>query len=230
MNYKLDKDQIVKNFLPKIKIIALNLMSNLPKNVQLDDLIQEGVIGLLQAYERYDPSHGASFYTYALTRIKGAMLDYLRKIDWLPKELRHLIKEYETYIYDKNHEYISDEQIIKDMNISSDDLSKIKVSISKSQILELDSYITDNNSDFPVNNYTEKDDPEVKAYEEILKESLQTAVEKLKEKEKVLLSLYYEKNLTFKEIGEVLGVSESRISQIHSAVLIKLKKLVGGDE
>ncbi|MFA6639860.1 MAG: sigma-70 family RNA polymerase sigma factor, partial [Defluviitoga tunisiensis] len=99
MKYNIDEEQLVLDYLPKIKYIALNLKSTLPKNVELDDLIQEGIIGLLQSYRKYDPEKGASFNTFAMKRIKGSMLDYLRKIDWLPKETRSLIKKYEDLVY-----------------------------------------------------------------------------------------------------------------------------------
>lgn len=223
--YKMDKDQLVKNFLPKIKAIAINLLNTLPKSVDLDDLIQEGVIGLLQSYERYDPTNGATFYTYALTRIKGSMLDYLRKIDWLPKEIRHLIKKYEEFIYNHQENNFTDEEIAKEMGVEITDIQKIKYSINKSQILELDNYLLNIGEDFIEAKEKEyENDPEINAYKEILENELKEKIKTLKEKEQLILSLYYEKELTFKEIGKVIGVSESRISQIHSSILIKLKK------
>lgn len=230
--YKMDKDQIVRNFLPKIKAIAINLLNTLPKSVDLEDLIQEGVIGLLQSYDRYDPTHGATFYTYALTRIRGAMLDYLRKIDWLPKEVRHLIKKYEDFIYKNQDENFTDEEIAKKLDISLSDIQKIKYSINKSQILELDNYLLNIGEDFiETKEKNNENDPEIRAYKEILEKELQKQIETLKEKEQLILSLYYEKELTFKEIGEVIGVSESRISQIHSSIIIKLKKKMNqGDD
>ncbi|MDN5342274.1 MAG: polymerase sigma factor FliA [Oceanotoga sp.] len=223
MNYRLDKDQVVKNFLPKIKVIALNLMTNLPKSVELDDLIQEGVIGLLQSYERYDPKHGATFYTYAMTRIRGAMLDYLRKIDWLPKEVRHLVKKYEEFLVNNSDSFYSDEEIQEKLNISKEELNKIKFSIKKSQILDLDMYILNHGEESIDLEKNDENDPEIIAYKEMLKDELEENIKKLKEKEQLILSLYYEKGLTFKEIGEIIGVSESRISQIHSSIIIKLK-------
>lgn len=230
--YKMDKDQIVRNFLPKIKAIAINLLNTLPKSVDLDDLIQEGVIGLLQSYERYDPTHGATFYTYALTRIKGSMLDYLRKIDWLPKEIRHLIKKYEDFVYKHQDENFTDEEIAKELDVEFSDIQKIKYSINKSQILELDNYLLNIGEDFiEAKERNNEDDPEISAYKEIMENQLKEQIKTLKEKEQLVLSLYYEKELTFKEIGEVIGVSESRISQIHSSIIIKLKKKMNqGDD
>jgi RNA polymerase sigma factor for flagellar operon FliA len=228
----MDKDQIVRNFLPKIKAIAINLLNTLPKSVDLDDLIQEGVIGLLQSYERYDPTHGATFYTYALTRIKGSMLDYLRKIDWLPKEIRHLIKKYEDFVYKHQDENFTDEEIAKELDVEFSDIQKIKYSINKSQILELDNYLLNIGEDFiEAKERNNEDDPEISAYKEIMENQLKEQIKTLKEKEQLVLSLYYEKELTFKEIGEVIGVSESRISQIHSSIIIKLKKKMNqGDD
>jgi RNA polymerase sigma factor for flagellar operon FliA len=177
--YKMDKDQIVRNFLPKIKAIAINLLNTLPKSVDLDDLIQEGVIGLLQSYERYDPTQGATFYTYALTRIKGSMLDYLRKIDWLPKEIRHLIKKYEEFVYKHQDENFTDEEIAKELEVELTDIQKIKYSINKSQILELDNYLLNIGEDFiEAKEKNNENDPEISAYKEILENELKEQIKK----------------------------------------------------
>jgi len=227
MKYNIDEEQLVLDYLPKIKYIALNLKSTLPKNVELDDLIQEGIIGLLQSYRKYDPEKGASFNTFAMKRIKGSMLDYLRKIDWLPKETRSLIKKYEDLVYEVGEEeYFDDKLIAERLNIEENDVDKIKFSISKRQILQLDSYFFDSEE---VNWSIEEDDsndPEVIAYKEIFKDKLKDCIEKLSQREQLILSLYYDNNLTFREIGEILDLSESRISQVHSQILIKLKKMV----
>lgn len=231
MKYKMDADQVVKNFLPKIKMIALNLISGLPSSVELDDLIQEGVIGLLQAYGRYDAHNesGAQFYTYAMRRIKGAMFDYLRKIDWLPKEIRHLLKNYETLI-STSDEFLTDKEIKEKLKITQKELNKIKLFLRKSQILKLDYYFTEDSDEYMFDGTSEEYDPEVIAYKSILKDKLKEKIDNLKEKEKLLLSLYYEKGLTFKEIGKIMNVSESRISQIHSKLLIILRQQLKGDE
>ncbi|HOB15869.1 MAG TPA: FliA/WhiG family RNA polymerase sigma factor [Defluviitoga sp.] len=227
MKYNFDEEQLVLDYLPKIKYMALNLKSTLPKNVELDDLIQEGIIGLLQSYRKFDPKKGASFNTYATKRIKGAMIDYLRKIDWLPKETRSLIKKYEDLVYECGEdEYLDDKMIAEKLNIDENDVDKIKFSIAKRQILQLDGYFFDNDEG---NWYVEKDesnDPEVIAYKEIFKEKLKSCIEQLPQREQLILSLYYDDNLTFREIGEILEISESRVSQIHSQILIKLKKMI----
>ncbi|HQO13283.1 MAG TPA: sigma-70 family RNA polymerase sigma factor, partial [Petrotogaceae bacterium] len=183
-------------------------------------------------YDRYDPSMGANFYTYGMNRIRGAMLDYLRRIDWLPKELRHLIKGYENFMADNPDKHFTDEEIMDYLKISHDDFQKLKFSVRKSQILELDAYLTDKSYEEGMERAIadDADDPEVNAYKEILNEKLKEAVEELSEKDQLILSLYYEKGLTFREIGEVIGVSESRISQIHTAIIARLKRSLKGDE
>ncbi|GAB6189428.1 FliA/WhiG family RNA polymerase sigma factor [Marinitoga arctica] len=224
----INKDDIIKNFLPKIKYIALNLLSTLPKNVELDDLIQEGIIGLLQSLEKYNPSKGVSFYSFAVKRIKGAMLDYLRKIDWLPKDLRHKIKKMEEIIAEQSiDDNLSDEELANLLQISKKDLKKLKSELHRSQILSLDSFLL-NNNEINVEANIEENDPEILAYKDILKSELKKAILSLNEREQLILSLYYEKELTFKEIGKILDISESRVSQIHSALIIKLKKKLGG--
>ncbi|MBM7559038.1 FliA/WhiG family RNA polymerase sigma factor [Marinitoga litoralis] len=229
MRKNINKDDIIKNFLPKIKYIALNLLSTLPKNVELDDLIQEGIIGLMQSLDKYDPSKGVTFYSFAVKRIKGAMLDYLRKIDWLPKDLRHKIKKMEEIIDEQGlDDNISDEEISEKLEISIDDVKKLKAELHRSQILSLDSYLLSNN-EMNVASINDENDPEILAYKELLKNELIKAISSLNEREQLILSLYYEKELTFKEIGKILDISESRISQIHSSIITKLKKLLGGD-
>lgn len=231
MKYQINEEQLVKEFIPKIKIIALNLKSTLPKNVELDDLIQEGIIGLIQSYRRFKPEKGVSFYTYALKRIKGAMLDYLRKIDWLPKETRSLVKKYEDLVYEsKEDEYLDDDFIAKKLHIDLGDLNKIKFSISKRQILNLDDYFSSDEEEPWSEENEEENDPEVVAYKEIFKEKLKKSISMLTDREKLILSLYYDEGLTFKEIGKVLEITESRVSQLHSSIIIKLKKKVMGSE
>jgi len=231
MKYKINEEQLVMEFLPKIKIIALNLKTTLPKNIDLEDLIQEGIIGLLQSYKRYNPEKGTSFYTYALKRIKGSMYDYLRRIDWLPKEIRSLVKKYEDLIYEcKDNEYIDDNSVAEKLRIEKHDVDKIKFSLSKRQILQLDEYFLNNDEDNWVEATQEENDPEILAYKDILHDKLKESIDKLKEREKLILSLYYNEGLTFKEIGSVLEISESRVSQLHSVILVKLKKMIQGSE
>lgn len=225
----INKDDIIKNFLPKIKYIALNLLSTLPKNVELDDLIQEGIIGLLQSLEKYNPQKGVTFYTFAVKRIRGAMLDYLRKIDWLPKDLRHKIKKMEEILAEQNiDDYISDEELSEMLNISKKEVKKLKAELHRSQILSLDSFLIGTN-ELNIEISNEENDPEILAYKDLLKNELKKAILSLNEKEQLILSLYYEKELTFKEIGKILDISESRVSQIHSSIISKLKKKLGGD-
>ncbi|SHE88394.1 RNA polymerase, sigma 28 subunit, SigD/FliA/WhiG [Marinitoga hydrogenitolerans DSM 16785] len=225
----INKDDIIKNFLPKIKYIALNLLHSLPKNVELDDLIQEGIIGLLQSLEKYNPQKGVTFYSFAIKRIKGAMLDYLRKIDWLPKDLRHKIKKMEEILAKQNiDDYISDEELANILDITKKDVKKLKAELHRSQILSLDSFLLTNN-EINIKSDINENDPEILAYKDILKTELKKAILSLNEREQLIVSLYYEKDLTFKEIGKILDISESRVSQIHSSIIIKLKKKLGGD-
>jgi len=231
MKYKIDEEQLVMEFLPKIKIIALNLKTTLPKNIEVEDLIQEGIIGLLQSYKRYNPNKGTAFYTYALKRIKGSMFDYLRRIDWLPKDIRSLVKRYEDLIYEsKDNEYIDDNAVAEKLDIDKNDVDKIKFSLSKRQILQLDEYFLNNEEEEWLSDTQEENDPEILAYKDILQEKLKESIEKLEEREKLILSLYYNEGLTFKEIGSILEISESRVSQLHSVILVKLKKMLQGSE
>ncbi|WP_240739188.1 sigma-70 family RNA polymerase sigma factor [Marinitoga lauensis] len=157
------------------------------------------------------------------------MLDYLRKIDWLPKDLRHKIKKMEEILAEQNiDDYIDDKELAKILEISEKDVKKLKAELHRSHILSLDSFLITNN-EINIESDSAENDPEILAYKDMLKNELKKAILSLNEREQLILSLYYEKEMTFKEIGKILDISESRVSQIHSSIIIKLKKKLGGD-
>ncbi|MGC8820879.1 MAG: FliA/WhiG family RNA polymerase sigma factor [Fervidobacterium sp.] len=230
----MDKENIVKQYLPLIVRIARDLKVNLPYNVELDDLIQEGVIALLQAVEKYDPRHGATFKTFAYTRIKGAMLDYLRRIDYLPKNVRQDIKRLDREIlnfYDEYNRFPSYDEMAERLGMSSEDVKEIYSELALKQYLNLDQYLFESEeiSYAPIEVKSEENVKE-NAWKSILYEQLIEAINKLDDKEKMMLSMRYEHELSLKEIAEVFGVTESRVSQIITGVLSKLRKMLRGDE
>lgn len=229
-----DKDSIVKQYLPMVAKMARELKTNLPYNVEIDDLIQEGVIALLQAVDKYDPRYGATFKTFVYTRIKGAMLDYLRKLDYLPKNVRQDIKRLDKELvtfYEQNQRLPTFEELANILGIDVESVKDIYNELSLKQYLNLDQYLFDfdDNSYAPLEVRSDEDVKE-KAWKSILYEQLIEAINKLSEKEKMLLSMRFEYDLSLKEIAEVFGVTESRISQLLSAVLGKLRKSLRGDE
>ncbi|ANQ54325.1 RNA polymerase sigma70 [Thermosipho sp. 1063] len=224
----IDKDKIVLEYLPYVRRIAYDLKKNLPHNVEVDDLIQEGLIGLLQAVERFDPKKGSKLRSYLLTRVKGAMYDYLRKIDWMPKNLRHEVKIVENAISktENSGSKIDFEELSKLTNLPLENVRRAYNEMVRKQFLMLDDYLIE---DIEIKETISSDDnPEENALKEIIKEELIKAISKLSEKEQLVLSLRYEQELSLKEIGKVLDLTESRVSQILSSTILKLKKMLGG--
>ncbi|KAF2959627.1 MULTISPECIES: FliA/WhiG family RNA polymerase sigma factor [unclassified Thermotoga] len=211
---------MIRSLLPFIKRIAEDLVQTLPPNVEVDDLIQEGIVAALSSLERYDPSK-ASFTTFIMKRVKGAMYDYLRKIDWMPRNLRKNVKMIEKAIYE-SEEFPSDEEIAKRTGLELKEVVRTRNEMMRKQLLMIDAM-----EDEIV---LKTEGPDENAYRELLVEEMRKAIEKLSDKEKLVLSLRFEKDLSLKEIAKVLDVSESRVSQIISKSLLKIKKEVMGDD
>ncbi len=223
-----NREKIVEEFLPIIKRLAMDLKRSLPQNVELDDLIQEGALALLAALDRYDPRKG-SLKTFVMKRIKGAMLDYLRKLDWIPRNLRKHMKEIESAMIEleSKGENINDEALARETGMDVETVRSVKNEMVRRQLLMLDAYLLD--MDEPIlESVSSSDDPAKEAYKEMLMNALKEAINRLNERERLVLSLRFERELSLKEIGKVLGVSESRVSQIISVALAKLKRDLEG--
>ena len=220
----MDKEKVVREYLPVIKRLALDLKRSLPPNVEVDDLIQEGVLALLSSLERYDPKKG-SLHGYVMARIKGAMLDYLRKIDWLPRNLRKHIKEVENAMIELETEgkEITDEEIAEKTGLDVETVRSVRSEMMRKQLLMLDSYLL--GTDETILEGVPSDyNPEEEVMKEELINLVKEAINRLSDREKLVLSLRFEKELSLKEIGAVLGVSESRVSQIISVSLAKIRR------
>lgn len=225
-----DKEKLIKEYMPLIIRLARDLKVTLPLNVELDDLIQEGLIALLQTIEKYNPRMGASFKTYAYTRIRGAMLDYLRKLDFLPKTVRQDMKKLEASIlkfHDENGRFPTFEELADVLGLSVEEVKSLYSELQIKQFLSLDSYFIDaksgETSEFQI---ASGDDVRENVRKELLYEKLRESINKLSEREKILLSLRFEHELSLKEIAEVLDVTESRVSQLLTVVLSKLRKML----
>ena len=220
----MDKEKVVKEYLPVIKRLALDLKRSLPPNVEVDDLIQEGVLALLSSLERYDPKKGP-LHGYVMTRIKGAMLDYLRKLDWLPRNLRKHMKEVESAMIELETEgkEITDEEIAERTGLDVKTVRSVRNEMMRKQLLMLDSYLL--GTDETILEGVPSDyNPEEEVMKEELINLVKEAINRLSDREKLILSLRFEKELSLKEIGAVLGVSESRVSQIISVSLAKIRR------
>lgn len=228
-----EKEKILNELLPFIKYTAYRLSWRLPPQLTVDDLISVGVIGLLDAIERYDPSKQANIKTFAEYRIRGAMLDELRAADWTPKHLQkkiNTIKNAYSELQQKLGRQPTEEEVADELEIEIGELQSLLEKAHRSISISLDeiSSKVDDRGDgnYDIHEHL-SDDTSLNPLEllerEDAKEHLKRAIESLPEREKLILSLYYWEELTFKEIGAVLNVSESRVSQLHSQALLRLK-------
>jgi len=226
------RDALILNYSPLVKYVAGRISSNLPRNVETADLISYGVFGLIDAIDRYDTERGIKFETYAIARIKGAILDELRSLDWVPRSVRSRAREIEkTYIVLENRlrRLPSDAEVAAEMGISERELQALFTKLSYTSVVSFDELWTSNgDSDGRPHVYaTIKDeaaDDPVTTFEAVeLKQILATAIDRLPEREKTVVALYYYEGLTLKEIGVILGVTESRVSQLHTKAVLRLR-------
>ncbi len=227
IQYQDRKRKAIEQLLPRVKSVALNLMTTLPRNVELNDLVQEGVIALLQSFDRYDPTKGATFFTFSMKRVKGAMYDYLRKIDWLPRTTRQQVKTVERAMVELEGELGKTPSISEISDRSGMTVEEVETTfneISRGQILHLDEHTNMDEEEFIDFIPSKEDSPDEHLVRSELKTALYEEIRSLSEREQLILSLYYVEELTFKEIGSILGVSESRISQLHTIIIAKLRQ------
>ena len=230
----LAKEQLVSKYAPLVKRIAFHLMARLPASVEVDDLVQNGMIGLLDAIGRYEEGLGAQFETYAVQRIRGAMLDGLRDNDWLPRGARREMRRVEAAIHKLEHEngrQPSESELAKALEMNLADYQKLLLEARGHQLVYLED-LTDGQGD----DYLERHgaiagfDPLALLEEEGTRIALVNAIEALPEREKMMMALYYEQDLNLREIGEVLGVTESRVCQLHTQAIARLRVAVAGND
>ena len=219
-------DELIEQYAPLVKRIAHHLMARLPATVLLDDLIQSGMIGLLEAAKRYDASKGASFETYAGIRIRGSIIDEVRRGDWTPRSVHRnsrRVSEAMQQIEARTGRDASDSDVAKEMGISVADYHNLLKDSLDSRLFSFEEMI--NPQDEGPGEHFANDDPGPNKHFEqgAFLGALSEAIEKLPEREKLVLALYYDEELNLKEIGQILGVSESRVSQIHSQAALRLR-------
>ena len=214
------RDQLVEHYLPLVNIIAGRIAISLPSHVDRDDLISSGFFGLMDAVERYDYERKNKFETYAGVRIRGAMLDYLRSKDWLPTSLRQKIRNYEKTLSRLEGELgrnATDEEIAEALGIEVEGLQKLITQMNVATIIPLEEYLR---TDSPA---SMEDGPVEHAEWTEVKETLAAAIEKLPEKERIVVGLYYYDEMTLKEIAAILHLSEARISQLHTKAIFRMR-------
>lgn len=225
---KTDKNALLTQHTPLVKRLAHQMMAKLPPSVEVDDLIQAGMMGLLDAITRYEDTHGAQFETYAVQRIRGAMLDELRGSDWLPRSIRQNMRKIETAINTLQQRLgraPGEAEIAAELKIPLAEYQDMLTDGSGHQLVYYeDFHETEGNENF-LDRYAvdEKGDPLRALLDSGFRSAVIDAIEALPEREKILLALYYEQELNLKEIGAVMGVSESRVCQLHGQAMARLR-------
>lgn len=225
------REKIILEYAPLVKLVAGRLSMYLGYNVEYDDLVSYGIFGLIDAIDKYDNMKAVKFETYASLRIRGAILDQIRKMDWIPRTIRQKQKKIDTAIKEIEASMgraATDEEIAKSLGISEDEYTDWQSQMKITGVVSLNEFM-ESGSEVPAeqNNQHRFDSPEEVIEKEELKQVLTQALELLTEKEKKVILLYYYEDLTLKEISNVLEVSESRISQLHTRALQKLKGKMG---
>ena len=229
----LDRSQLVTQYAPLVKRIAFHLMAKLPASVQVDDLIQNGMLGLLDALGRYEEGLGAQFETYAVQRIRGSMLDGLRENDWLPRGIRREMRRVEAAIHKLGHEHgrqPSEKELAASLGMSLDDYQKLLLEARGHQLVYLEDLSDAGDEDYLDRHFASPTLEPLAALEDAsMRAALVQAIGALPEREKLMMALYYEQDLNLREIGEVMGVTESRVCQLHCQAIARLRAAVVGD-
>jgi len=237
--YKLSGDQevrqdLLKRYMPLVRNVAGRMAMGFPKSVELSDLISTGAIGLIEALRNFDPDRGVKFETYAVPRIRGAILDELRSLDWVPRSTRAKARQIDrttTRLENRLGRTPTRGELAQSLDVSSEELAGMLSDVSSTTLLSLDELV-----------YREEDNRQVPRVETVRSEAhghilgeierqelrayLVDSINNLSEQEKLVIALYYYEELTLKEIGEIMTISESRVSQIHTKAVTKLRSLI----
>jgi RNA polymerase sigma factor for flagellar operon FliA len=219
------KEELIIHYIGLVKNISGRLYNSYNAHVEYDDLVGYGVIGLLDAIEKYDYKLGNKFETYANIRIRGSIVDQLRSLDWIPRSMRQKYKQLEKATKKLQNVYgmdIKDEILAKEMNITVKELNDLVQQVSTFSVISLDEKISEN-SNISIQEDHRIVTPEAELMDHETKRMLKEMITKLPEKEKRIIELYYYSELTYKEIAKIMGISESRISQLHTKAITKLQ-------
>lgn len=224
------REKLLTKYIPLVKYVAGKMMFSLPACVDYNDLLSAGVMGLIGALERFKPEQGVKFETFVLPRIKGAILDELRTLDWAPRSLRskaRMVEKVSEQLEKELGRSASNQEIANKLDMKIEDYGGVLLELSKASLLSLDGSRAEDNdqitSMYDLLENSQSDNPYFSLEHIEIKKLLIKAIEGLNEQEKIVMALYYYEELTLKEIGQVLSITESRVSQIHSKALDGLK-------
>jgi RNA polymerase sigma factor FliA len=221
----LARDRIIEHYSPLVKFVAGRVGAGLPSSVDPGDLVSAGIFGLIDAVERFDPERGVKFETFAVPRIRGAVFDGLRSLDWVPRSVRSRAREVESAFSELEARFgraPTDEEIAGHLKISSTEFQKWLVAIASTTVGPLDRALVAGAEPRSLAGDT-PDSPSAIVEESEVRRLVRQEVRRLPEREKLVMSLYYDEGLTLAEIGSVLGVTESRVSQIHTKAVLHLR-------
>jgi len=231
------RDRLILNYAPLVKYVAGRISTSLPAHVDEGDLVSYGLLGLIGAIERYDPAREIKFETYAISRIKGSIIDELRSLDWVPRSVRSRAREIERAMLELENRLKrapTDEEVANEIGITVDEFQDSLTAISRSSVAALDELwqISTGGGDtvslIDTIEDPHADDPSKAMSQTEVREALADAIQRLPDREKLVITLYYYEELTLREIGEVLSVTESRVSQLHTKAILRLKVRLQG--
>ena len=223
----LDTNRCVTTFAPLVKRIAHHMLARLPASVQLDDLIQAGMIGLMEACSRFEESQGIQFEAYANQRVRGAMLDELRSTDWLPRGTRKALRDIEAAMHriqNRMHRPATEREVATEMNVTLTDYQQMLQDSKGYQLLHYDE-LSDSDGDSYLERHVpdNRENPLERLEDKEFRSAVVDAIGDLPERERLMMGLYYEQDLNFREIAAILGVTESRVCQIHSQAIARIR-------
>ncbi len=225
------RDKFIRQYMPLVKYVAGKVSTGMPDSVEFDDLVGFGQFGLLDAINKFDPDKNVKFKTYAVTRIRGAIFDELRELDWVPRSVRQKSREIEDTIVDleaKLGRTATDSEVAKAMGMTENEYQTTIMKVSGTSVLSLNDvwYSGDDSDHMSIGDNIESPsslNPDVIVEREEIRKVIIQAINELPKNEKMVIVLYYNEDLTFREIGQVLNVSESRISQLHTKANMRLR-------
>ena len=225
------REQLIIEYAPLVKLVAGRLSMYLGHNVEYDDLVSYGIFGLIDAIDKFDLAKNVKFETYASLRIRGAILDQIRKMDWIPRTVRQRQRKMDEAIKQiemRTGKNATDEELARELGLTEDELCNWQSQMKVTNVVSLNEF--EENGPEPVIDTSNKShfaQPEAVVEEAELKETLVAALDLLTEKERKVIELYYYEEMTLKEISKILEVSESRVSQLHTKGLLKMRKRMG---